>query len=288
MKKYILLFALSTICFSISAQEYMEIQLWPNGPKESNGITEPEKEDTEADGGRIHNISVASMKVYLADKNKNTGTAIIICPGGGYKIEAALHEGKMFAEWYATNGITAIILKYRLPNKHHQIPLKDAQEAMRIVRKNASEWGINPQKIGISGFSAGGHLASTLLTHFDESSKPNFGILFYPVISMRPSVSHGGSRKNLMGEEYNETLITEYSNDEQVTKDTPSTLLLLSDDDKTVPPLNSTLFYNALKKNNIPASMYIFPEGKHGWGFKSSFKYHEEMKQLVLDWLKRI
>jgi acetyl esterase/lipase len=228
------------------------------------------------------------MKIFPADKGQNTGVAVLICPGGGYVKEAVLHEGTQFASWFAANGITAAVLKYRLPNKHHDIPLKDAQEALRILRKDAAKWGINPQKIGISGFSAGGHLASTLLTHFDTTCRPDFGILFYPVISMKEAVTHQGSRNNLIGNKYDEKLIRLYSNEKHVQKNTPSTLLILSDDDPTVAPANSILFYNALKANKIPAAIYIFPEGKHGWGFNKTFKYHEEMKKLVLDWIEKM
>lgn len=287
MKKVCLLFLVCMLpLIAMYAQSIIELPVWPEGQKDSNGITEPEI--TDQDGGRISNISVASIKVYPADKKKNTGIAILICPGGGYARQAAKHEGTQFAEWYAANGITAVVLKYRLPNKHHAIPLSDTQEAMRIIRKNATQWGVNPQKVGVSGFSAGGHLASTLLTHFDESSRPDFGILFYPVISMKESITHRGSRNNLLGDSYNKELVSLYSNEEQVKNNTPTTLLLLSDDDKTVVPENSTLFYNALKSNNIPSSMYIFPVGGHGWGFNNSFKYHEEMKHLVLDWIFKL
>jgi acetyl esterase/lipase len=284
MKRVILFTFCSLAIISIQAQAFTEIPVWPHGATESNGITEPETEKN----GRISHISTASMKIFPADKLKNTGIALLICPGGGYALEAAEHEGYQFASWYAAHGITAIVLKYRLPNKHHEIPLKDAQEAMCILRKNAAQWGIHPQKIGVSGFSAGGHLASTLLTHFNAASRPDFGILFYPVISMKDSITHHGSRKNLIGDNCDEELIRIYSNEDQVKKDTPSTLLLLSDDDKTVVPENSTLFYNALKANNIPSSLYIFPEGKHGWGFNKTFKYHEEMKKQVLDWIEKI
>lgn len=284
MKMFILFTLCSLATIVTYSQEFVEIPVWPGGAAESNGITEPE---TEKDG-RISNISTASMKIFPADKSKNTGIAILICPGGGYRIEAADHEGCLFASWYAAQGITAVVLKYRLPNKHHAIPLKDAQEAMRILRKEAGKWGINLQKIGISGFSAGGHLASTLLTHFDESCRPDFGVLFYPVISMKDSITHQGSRNNLIGEKDNRDLLRLYSSEEQVKKDTPPTLLLLSDDDETIVPENSTLFYNALKANKIPATMYIFPEGKHGWGFNKTFKYHEEMKRLLLDWIDGI
>ncbi|MDR1371016.1 MAG: alpha/beta hydrolase [Dysgonamonadaceae bacterium] len=282
MKIFFLAILLLT-SMTISAQELMEIPVWPGGTTESNGIT---AEETTNGSGHVSNVSVASFKIYPADKAKNTGIAVLICPGGGYGIEAAGHEGVDFAQWYAENGITGIVMKYRLPNGHHKIPLKDVQEAMRIIRHRASEWNINPHKIGVSGFSAGGHLASTLLTHFDESSKPDFGILFYPVITFGEINTHMGSRKNLLGaDEKNQELIDYYSNEKQIRDNTPPTLLLLSDDDKGVVPENSILFYRGLKEKNIPACLYIFPVGGHGWGFKKDFRYHEQMKELVLEWL---
>ncbi len=280
---------LSILCYCISisnvfSQSGIEIPIWPDGAAESNGITDPEKNDNNF---WLHNISTASMCIYPADPAKNTGKVILICPGGGYAGEAIKHEGRDFALWYAQNGITGIVMKYRLPNGHDDIPLKDVQEAMRIIRKRSAEWGIDPQQVGISGFSAGGHLASTLLTHFDETCRPDFGILFYPVISLDGEKNpHIGSRKNLLGNnDTNQQLIDYYSNEKQIRNNTPPTLLLLSDDDTVVIPENSILFYRGLKAKNIPACLYIFPEGGHGWGFNTNFRYHEEMKSLLLNWL---
>jgi acetyl esterase/lipase len=162
--------------------------------------------------------------------------------------------------------------------------LDDAKKAMRILRENSALWNINPHGIGVMGFSAGGHLASTWLTHFDSLSRPDFGILVYPVVSFDPAITHSGSANNLLKEK-NEYWINYYSNEKQVKSDTPPTLMLHSDDDTGVVPENSIRFYQALKANNIPASMYIFPSGGHGWGFKSSFPYHEQMKEIVLDWI---
>ena len=275
----ILLFAAGT---SMNAQKEV-IYLWPEGVPESNEITEPEI--TEND--RISNVTVPSMTVYQTGKSKNTGVAVLICPGGGYVRQAARHEGSQVAEWLAENGITAFVLKYRLPNKHAFIPLKDAQQAIRIIRNKSDNWGVNPNKIGISGFSAGGHLASAAGTHFDKSCRPDFMILFYPVVSMQESVTHAGSRSFLLGNGYKKDSIDYYSNELNVTKDTPPTLLFLSDDDRAVIPQNSIDFYLALKKNNVPASIHIFPEGGHGWGFKETFRYHETWKALYLDWLKQ-
>lgn len=304
MKK--LLFCLFiTLSAMLQAADREVIFLWPNGVPESNGITEPEV--TEND--RVSNVSVPSMTFYKADSTKNTGVTIVVIPGGGYARQAAGHEGSQFGEWLSGQGINAFVLKYRLPNKHAYIPLKDAQQAVRIIRSRAAEWGLNPSKIGVSGFSAGGHLASTLGTHFDQgkpdapvklkkgqlpppptvssySCRPDFMILFYPVVSMQESVTHGGSRENLLGLGYKKDSVDYYSNELQVTKDTPPTLLFLSDDDGAVPPQNSIDFYAALKKCKVPASLYIFPEGGHGWGFRETFRYHEFWKGLYIDWLK--
>ncbi len=284
MKNLVLTFLILS-AMTLKAQQVIEVPIWPEGAAVSNGIT---AEETTNESGHIRNITEASFKVYPADKEKNTGVAVLICPGGGYGMEAAGHEGSDFAQWYALNGITGIVMKYRLPNGHHEIPLGDVQEAMRIIRNKAAGWGIDPQKIGISGFSAGGHLASTLLTHFDEASRPNFGILFYPVISLGEVNTHIDSRKNLLGTEVKDFRIVDYySNEKQIKDNTPPALLLLSDDDRVVIPENSILFYQGLKAKKIPAGLYIFPEGGHGWGFNKNFRYHEQMKTLILDWLKQ-
>lgn len=277
------------ILLSLIATNYLNAQnqvipIWPEGVPESNGITQPETVNNE----RISNVSIPSMTFYPAKKSANTGAVILICPGGGYVIEAAKHEGSDFANWLADNGISSFVLKYRLPNKHSYIPSKDAKQAIRIIRSRAGEFGIDPHKIGISGFSAGGHLASTVGTHFDSSCRPDFMILFYPVISMQESLTHGGSRENLLGTGYNKDSINYYSNELQVTKDTPPALIFLSDDDKTVIPQNSINFYQALKENGVPASLHIFPEGGHGWGFKKEFRYHEIFKTIYLDWLQEM
>ncbi|MDD2611703.1 MAG: alpha/beta hydrolase [Bacteroidales bacterium] len=309
MKKSIIIAVLFCLTFSpiIFAQNQFEINLWPDGMPESNGLTGPEIVENE----RISNVTDPTMTIYPADPTKNTGAAILICPGGGYIRLAAEHEGRQFGKWLSENGITGFVLKYRMPNHHSFIPLKDAQQALRIIRSKAAEWHINPGKIGISGFSAGGHLASTAGTHFDLgkpatktnqvstnkktgrtdlstiSCRPDFMILFYPVISMQENITHSGSRLNLLGENCSKDSVLFYSNELHVTKDTPPTLLFLSDDDQAVLPNNSTAFYDALKKNNIPASIHIFPEGGHGWGFHDTFRYHETWKALYIDWLKQ-
>lgn len=281
MKKSLLTLALVALVSGASAQEYaLEIPLWPNGPAEENGITTPEVRFPD---WTVRNISEGAVYVWPAQGEK-TGQAMLICPGGGYSMQAANHEGKILAQWLASQGITAVVLKYRLPNKHPEIPLADAQQAMRIIRSHASEWGVDPARVGVCGFSAGGHLASTLLTHFDEASRPDFGILFYPVVTMKEA-THGGSRHELLGENPSAELVERFSNETQVTPETPPTMILFSDDDSLVPTVNGTLFYNALKANKVRAAIHIFPSGEHGWGFGDRFKYHEEMKAAVVDWL---
>lgn len=273
------------IAVNMNAQKV--VKLWEGNPPTDNGITEPERYERE--GGWVTN-TVPELIIYTPDKPINTGMAVIICPGGGYGGLAIGHEGVQFAEWLNKQGIAGIILKYRLPNKHKNVPLEDAQQAIRYIRNHAKELGIKEDKIGIAGFSAGGHLAATASTHYASSgisTRPDFSILFYPVITMEIA-THGGSRMNLLGDKPTATDIHTFSNEKQVTVNTPPAILLLSDDDESVSPENSTLYYNALKRNNVPASLYIFSEGGHGWGMRTDFKYHTQMLTLLQMWLKDI
>ena len=263
------------------------IKLWDGNLPESNGIAEKE---TVRDGSFVINVSEAELEVYLPESNSRTGMAVVICPGGGYSGLAYDHEGTMVAKWLNKEGIAAFILKYRMPNKHKNIPLSDAWQAIRYVRDNAVEYGVNTSKVGICGFSAGGHLASTASTHFatsGTSTRPDFSILFYPVVTMT-KLTHGGSRDNLLGDNPSEADIHMFSNEKQVNVNTPPAILLLSDDDTVVLPENSLWYYEALKRNNVPASMYIFPTGGHGWGFYDSYKYHKQMTGLLSEWLKSL
>lgn len=277
------------ILLSLLSYTYTVVDIWPNGPEESNEL---KHEEVRSESGRISYVSNPQMSVLLPSAEKNTGAAVVLCPGGGYFHQATQHEGFQFAEWLCDNGIAAVVLKYRLPNAHPQIPGKDALQSIRIIRENAEKWNINPSKIGIAGFSAGGHLASTAGTHFiymdsiaAKASRPDFMLLFYPVISMKEDVTHKGSRINLLGNNPSEEMINLYSNELQISEQTPPTLLLLSTDDRTVKPENSIRFYQSLVDHKIPCSMHIFPIGGHGWGFRESSRYHEMMKNIVLDWL---
>ncbi len=273
------------------------IKVWPDGPPTSNGITVPEEK---YDGIRVRNVSVPEMYVYLPEKAINTGIAVVICPGGGYAIEAMDHEGYDMAKWLKSKGIAGIVLKYRLPNGHQEVPSDDTRRALRTVRNNAAAWGINPSKIGIAGSSAGGHLASTVGTRFDKgnpassdpvekvSCRPDFMLLLYPVITFREDFGHMGSRKNLIGDGNKWDLVEKFSNELHVTPETPPAFLVLADDDKGVPPRNSVEFYMGLKKNNIPAEMHIFAQGGHGFGMTKKNLPVDQWPDLFYNWLKAV
>lgn len=296
MKSIFLMLVLTLSFLTVKSQD-LTLKVWPDGAPNHNGMDETEEK---FQGVRVRNVSEAEMYVYLPEKEKNTGAAVVICPGGGYWIEAMDHEGYAMAEWLRDRGVAGIVLKYRLPYGHHEIPSGDAREAMRIVRHNAGEWGIDPGKIGIAGSSAGGHLAATAGTRFssgseddgssyaDITSRPDFMLLLYPVISFREEMSHVGSRKNLIGDEYDWELVKYYSNELHVTAETPPTFLVLADDDKTVVPRNSAEFYLALKENNIPAEMHIFAEGGHGFGMNKKNLPVDQWPDLFYNWLKAL
>lgn len=294
MKTSLLLITTFIISFSAMAQDF-KLKVWPNGAPDSNGMTQPEEL---FEGKRVRNVSEAEIYVYLPKQGINTGAALVICPGGGYGMEAMDHEGYDMAEWLAERGIAGIVLKYRLPYGHHQIPLGDAQRTIRLVRQKAAEWGINPNRIGIAGSSAGGHLASTAGTRFDMgkpqstdpvesmSCRPDFMLLLYPVITFSEEFGHMGSRANLIGTGNKWELVERYSNELQVSAQTPPTFLVLADDDTTVPPRNSIEFYMALKKYKIPAEMHIFSKGGHGFGMNRINQPVDQWPNLFAQWLK--
>lgn len=255
---------ISGITFSVKAQN-TPIRLWQNDTLKTE------------------------ITVYKANPEKNTGMGIVVCPGGSYAFVSMKNEGNPVGAWLAENGITAIVLNYRLPEGDRRRPLDDAYEAMRYLRRNAKELGVNVNKVGIWGSSAGGHLVSTISTHFvDSLSHPVFTVMYYPVISSRADLGHKRSFKNLLGEKPCQDLQAEYSNELQVSAKTPPTLMILSDDDPTVNPINSIVYYEALKRYGIPAAMYIFPRGKHGYGFYDTFPYQMISRELILDWLNLI
>ena len=263
------------------AQQKFEFSLWPNGAPNTNGIVEQE---SEARANRPTNITSPTLTVYVA-KNSN-GKAIVACRGGGYVHLAMDHEGHDMAAWFNAQGITYAVLKYRMPNEHHEVPLSDALQAIRLVREHAEEWNI--EKVGIMGSSAGGHLASTAATHYTDDSRPDFQILFYPVISMDLSICHKGSRERLIGKTPTDELVQLYSNELQVSAQTPPAFIMHSSDDRVVPVENSLRYYQALVKNKVPASLHCYPTGGHGWGYNDNFKYKRQWTGELEKWLREL
>ena len=267
---------------TLKAQQ--EIKLYPNGPTESNEIIMPEKY---RDPEFLMDISEPRMVAYPAPNQKATGTAVVICPGGGYVGISQIKEGSEIANWFNDLGVSAFVLYYRMPNGHTTVPLTDARAALKIVRDRAKEWNINKNKIGIMGFSAGGHLASTVGTHFDTpEQRPAFVILGYPVVTMKKGLAHGGSRKNLLGENPSEELVNLYSNELQVTKNTPPTFIVHATDDKTVPVLNSIQLYKALQDHKIVSELDTFAVGGHGFGMRKRGIPVDNWPELLKNWLK--
>ncbi len=288
MKKLLLLLPFLTDTLAAQPRDYgqaLAVAIWDNATApHSNGIATPE---TAPAPGRIGNTSEAELFIYPAEPAKNTGLAVVICPGGGYTRLAMEHEGHAVAEWLAANGITAAVLKYRMPAGHPEVPLEDAEQALRIMKGTVPGAGrYAAERVGIVGFSAGGHLAA--MTSNLAKTKPAFALLFYPVITARKGSAHEGSFDNLLGRDRNAESETRYSLENCVTPSTPPTLLLLSDDDRAVPPVNSTLYYNALKQHGVKASMHIYPVGGHGWGIRDGFEYKPCWQAAALDWLKQI
>ena len=278
MKKLFILLAIATFSNTLFAQETMK--LWDGDIPFSNGIIGDEEY---TDKGHVQNIQDPTITIYLPKKSKATGAAVVICPGGGYRLLAIQHEGHDVAKWFNEFGVAGIVVKNRLPTSENitdtsEVAMTDAQRAVRLVRHHAGEWGIEKNKIGIMGFSAGGHLASTVGTHFDYgmadspdpvqkvSCRPDFMILMYPVITMSEDFMHAGSMKNLLAHNQSYEQKRRFSNEKQVTSETPPTILIHSSDDKSVPVANSIRFYEALIEHNIPAEMHIFNSGGHGYG----------------------
>lgn len=281
------IFLLSTILMTILSvsKSQEEIKLYPNGTKDNNGLTVHEVYQRP---DFLTKISEPRMYAYLASKDSANGTAVLICPGGGYAGVSVINEGKLEAEWFNKLGVSAFVLYYRMPNGHWNIPLEDAQTALKIIHQNAKKWNIDPNKIGIMGFSAGGHLASTVGTHFKSKiQRPAFMILGYPVITMNLEKTHKGSRINLLGNNPSEKLIKLYSNELQVTKNTPPTFLFMAMDDKTVPVTNSEDFYTALLNHKVPAEIHKFDVGGHGFGMRKKGIDADKWPDLLEIWLKK-
>ncbi len=277
MKK-IFVFCLLFSNMIAAAQSKVEMLLWDENPADTSAV--------KIEAIRANDFTCDPAITAYVPKKPN-GKAIIMCPGGAYAWEAMDHEGHGMAEWFNSQGITYVVLKYRLPQGKYEIPLTDAEQAVRLVRSHAAEWGVDPSKVGIMGASAGGHLASTLATHYSsKETRPDFQVLFYPVITMDPTYTHGGSRANLLGENPSKELQDKYSNELQVTPDTPKAFIMLSSDDGAVPVANGVNYYMALLKNNVRASLHAYPEGGHGWGYGDGFIYKHQWKEELEKWLR--
>lgn len=265
---------------SQNVQKPFDIDLWQQGMPNTNGMDSAPFDESKGN-------FKPSIRVFLPAPELATGRVIVACPGGSYSHLAYNHEGYDWAPFFNKQGIALVVLKYRMPKGgHKEVPFSDAEEVLKMVRDSADVWNINPNDVGIMGFSAGGHLASTIATHTSPELRPNFQILFYPVITMDKSYTHMGSHDNLLGKDAPAELEEQYSNEKQVTKDTPRAFIVYSDDDKTVPPANGVNYYLALNKKGVPAALHVYPSGGHGWGIREDFIY----KNLVLDelsaWLR--
>jgi acetyl esterase/lipase len=244
-------------------------------------------------------VDKPKITVYLAPAAIATGAAVLVCPGGGYRVVAADHEGRQIAEWLNSLGVSAFVLQYRLgPRYRHPAPLQDAQRAIRMLRSRAEAWGVDPHRVGILGFSAGGHLASTAATRFDagkanaadaierESSRPDFAVLAYPVISLIGPAAHSGSRANLLGDSADPALVESLSSERQVTAATPPVFLWHTADDSVVPVENSLLFFEALKKAGVAAELHVFPRGRHGLGLAPGDPAVSQWPRLCARWME--
>jgi acetyl esterase/lipase len=258
--------------------------LWPKGAPGALGKSDSDK---------------PKLDIYLPPAGRRNGTGVVVCPGGGYGGLALGHEGKDIAEWLVERGVAAFVLHYRLGSRyHHPVPLQDVSRAMRLVRSRAKEYGVEPGRIGVWGFSAGGHLASTISTHFDEGKKdaddpiervscrPDFAILCYPVIRLDKPHGHQGSARNLLGDKPDKKLVASLCNDTQVTKKTPPTFLFHTRADKVVVLANSELYYAALKKADVPAKLVIYDKGPHGVGLGKRDPVLAKWPEALEDWLR--
>ncbi len=278
------------VSFGANAQEIVELYA---GPVPNS---KPSAKKESFTSGMFRGVTKPTLEMYLPEKGKASGAAVIIIPGGSYGVVVYQGEGIANAKQFANNGIAAFVLKYRLPDdsimQNKTVgPLQDAQQAIKFVRENAAKWGIDANKIGVVGFSAGGHLASTVATHFQKpaiennnntSLRPDFQVVVYPVISMMDSLTHRDSRNNLLGRNPSKETITEYSNELQVTSTTPPTYITHAADDNVVDVDNSIEYFEALRRNKVPVEMHIYPGGGHGFIFRQP-----DWMQTLLLWMKK-
>lgn len=265
-----------SVLSSLTAAEHQVIAIWPEGVPDQHPDPTPDREENE----RVWDVDVPTLTVFRASAEKAVGTAVIVCPGGGYARLSAVKEGSEIAEWFNTLGVTAFVLRYRLGDYGHPQPLRDALRAIRTVRAHADDYGVKTDRIGIMGFSAGGHLAASAATLFDTpegrtgaalddvSARPDFSILMYPVITMQDQFTHGGSRRNLLGENPSAKLVDHMSTELQITANTPPTFIFHTQEDRTVPVENSLMYYAALRAAGVPGELHVYEKGPHGVGMR--------------------
>ena len=298
-----IVFLSNILIYSINAQTTV-MKVWPEGiPGSLKNETYAEKPFlSNGEVSWVEQVSEPQLFVFLPPAGKENGAAVLICPGGGYQGLVMTYEGSGIAKWLNDNGIAAIVLKYRIPSdlimKDKSIgPLQDAQEAIRVIRRNSSEWKINPAKVGVIGFSAGGHLASTLSTHYAEkvyepsdntSARPDFSILIYPVITFDSTFTHAGSRINLIGKNPSEESVRHFSNELQIDAKTPPAFLVHAADDNVVPVKNSIVYFEGLQRFKIPCELHIFQKGGHGFGLSAGKGTQSAWPDLCISWLKEI
>ena len=295
MKKVRVILTIVVVAFATAGTTAQEVvSLYPNTIPNAR---ETRKKDGSIDpsSGLFRTVVIPTLEVYLPEKEKSTGAAVVICPGGSYKVLVYQGEGVSTAKEFVKRGIAAFVLKYRLPDDSILVnktigPLQDAQQAMKLVRENAVKWGVDASKVGIMGFSAGGHLASTLATHFstalienknNTNLRPDFQIVVYPVITMQDELTHADSRTNLLGKEPTKDLMVLYSNELQVDKNTPPAYITHSADDKLVDVDNSIAYFEKLRRNDVPVEMHIYPKGGHGFIFR-----HPGWMDPLFEWMK--
>lgn len=277
IKRLLYSVAVFAACLSVNAATQETVRIWPDGAPNDNGTKVSAKDSIEwniVDDPVLHIFT----EVTVPEK------VVLLLPGGGYHHLGVDNEGYAFAPWYNQQGIAAAILQYRMPNGHHDVPLSDVHQAMRILRDR-----FPGSLVGVQGFSAGGHLASTAATHYTDSiTRPDFQILYYPVIATTGPNAHIGSRNHLLGFNPDESMIALYNNHEQVKADNPPAIIFHSSDDKVVPVANSLDYYSALVANGVPASLHIYPVGGHGWGFYNGFTYWPSWTQELKYWLSNL
>ena len=251
-------------------QKTFTMKVWPNKPQYKSA----DKADT------------AKIFVSLPREEIANGRAVVICPGGGYENLAIVNEGFEFTTFFNRMGVATIVLKYRMPHGDRNVPISDAEEAIRMVRRHAKEWNIDPNDVGIMGSSAGGHLASTLATHSKNDAKPDFQILFYPLISMQPELTDKGTHDRFFGKKVKQRDEMLYSNERQVTRTTPRAFITLASDDQLVNPEHGVDYYLELYRHDVPASIFVYPSGNHGYGSQPLFKFHEQLFMELESWMR--